>query len=241
MKTNKRTRLDAEVAARTALLERARLVLPTLAADARSDREVHEAVLHKLRPTVDMRGKSDLYVASYFNTVAPKPGTQRLEPLPEPAPKQDARDYVDDDDVAGILAGKLPASMGPRSQRLDAVDHADDVHGILAGKYYVPRTPRVYDPDWAQPLDSSTSAPRPAPPAPPPAAPQPRFDAGGTDDVHAILAGQHTTPHWPQRVYVAPPWTQPLASSKSKPRADASSSRAYRSPWRMPLASSKHK
>jgi hypothetical protein len=149
------------------------------------------------------------------------------------APKQDAQDYVDDNDVAAILAGKLPASMGPQP-RLDAID-ADDVHGILDAKRLAP--PRVFDPEWTQPLDASTQAPVAVHTAP--AAAPPRVDAGGSHDVHAILEGRHAAA--PQRVYVPSPWTQPLASSRSKPRADASSSSAYRAPWRSPLNASKQR
>jgi hypothetical protein len=240
-KTKPQSRLDADVAARTALLERARIVLPTLAADAKTDRAIHEAVLHHMQPTLDLRGKSDAYVRSYFDATAPQPGMPPLEKPKNPgasstAPKQDAHDYCDDNDVAGILAGKLPASMGPQP-RLDAAD-PDDVHSILAGNR---RNERVFDPEWAKPLDASTRGPDAARTAPQAAPPQ-RGDAGANHDVHAILEGQHAlAPQWPQRVYVAPPWTQPLAVSRDKPRADASSSAAYRSPWRAPLASSKQR
>jgi hypothetical protein len=233
-KTKPQTRLDAEVAARTALLERARIVLPTLAADAKTDREIHEAVLHHMQPTLDLRGKSDTYVRSYFDAMAPQLGMPRLEQPKKPgagASKQDAQDYVDDNDVAAILAGKLPASMGPQP-RLDAID-ADDVHGILDAKRLAP--PRVFDPEWTQPLDTSLQAAAAARTTP--AAQPQRVDAGGNHDVHAILEGRHTAA--PQRVFAPSPWTQPLASSRSKPRADASSSSAYRTPWRSPLSSSK--
>jgi hypothetical protein len=239
-KTKPQSRLDADVAARTALLERARIVLPTLAADAKTDREIHEAVLHHLQPTLDLRGKSDAYVRSYFDAMAPHATMPRLEQPKKPdpsasriAPKQDAQEYVDDNDVAAILAGKLPASMGPQP-RLDAIDD-NDVHAILAAKRHAPR--RVFEPEWAKPLDASTQAPVAAPTATP-AALQPRGDAGDSSDVHAILEGSHTSP---QRAYVPSPWTLPLASSRSKPRADASSSSAYRAPWRSPLASSKQR
>jgi hypothetical protein len=236
-KTKPQSRLDADVAARTALLERARIVLPTLTSDGKTDREIHEAVLHHMQPTLDLRGKSDAYVRSYFDAMAPHPTMPRLEQPQKPpasasriAPKQDAQEYVDDDDVAAILAGKLPASMGPQP-RLDAID-ADDVHAILAAKRPAPR--RVFDPEWAKPLDTSTLEPAAAPTAPPQ-----RGDAGANHDVHAILEGRHTAA--PQRVFAPSPWTQPLASSRSKPRADASSSSAYRSPWRSPLASSRQR
>jgi hypothetical protein len=237
-KTKTQSRLDADVAARTALLERARIVLPTLTSDGKTDREIHEAVLHHMQPTLDLRGKSDAYVRSYFDTMAPHPTMPRLEQPKKPpasasriAPKQDAQDYVDDNDVAAILAGKLPASMGPQP-RLDAID-ADDVHGILDAKRLAP--PRVFDPEWTQPLDTSLQAAAAARTTP--AAQPPRADAGGNHDVHDILEGRHTVA--PQRVFAPSPWTQPLASSRSKPRADASSSSAYRAPWRSPLSSSK--
>ena len=239
-KTKPQTRLDADVAARTALLERARIVLPTLTSEGKTDREIHEAVLHHMQPTLDLRGKSDAYVRSYFDAMAPHPTMPRLEQPKKPgasstAPKQDARDYVDDNDVAAILAGKLPASIGPQP-RLDAID-PNDVHAILAGARH---NERVFDPEWAKPLDSSRGEPAAARTAPHVAPPQ-RVDAGANHDVHAILEGRHAPPQWPQRVYVAPPWTQPLAASRDKPRADASSSSAYRMPWRAPLASSKRR
>jgi hypothetical protein len=239
MKTDK-TRFDSDVAARAALIERARIVLPTLTADAKTDREIHEAVLHHMQPTLDLRGKSPAYIAAYFNATAPQPAMPRLEQPKKPgasstAPKQDAQDYVDDNDVAAILSGKLPASMGPQP-RLDAVD-PNNVHAILNGTRH---NERVFDPLWAKPLDSSKDEPAPARTAPQAASPQ-RGDAGDHLDVHDILEGRHAPPQWPQRVYVAPPWTQPLAASRDKPRADASSSSAYRPPWRSPLASSKRR
>jgi hypothetical protein len=241
-KTKPQSRLDADVAARTALLERARIVLPTLTSDGKTDREIHEAVLHHMQPTLDLRGKSDAYVRSYFDAIAPHPTMPRLEQPQKPpasasriAPKQDAQEYVDDNDVAAILAGKLPKSVGPQP-RLDAID-SNDVHAILAGTRH---NERVFDEEWAKPLDASTQAPAAARTAPSAAPPQ-RIDAGDSNDVHATLEGRHAPQQWPLRVYVSPPWTQPLASSRSKPRADASSSSAYRSPWRSPLSSSKQR
>jgi len=230
-----KTRFDADVAARTALIERARIVLPTLVVEGRTDRQLQEAVLHHMQPGLDLRGKSDAYVAAYFDAMAPRPTMPRLEQWPKPnatVPKQDA---CGDDDVHEILRGRRPASMEPQPQRLDAIDY-NDVHKILSGGRH---NERVFAPDWAKPLDTSTREPAAARTAAPPAATQPqRLDAIDPNDVHAILR-QDMAPT-PRR-FVTPPWMAPLASSRSKTRADASSSDAYRPAWRSPLASSKRR
>jgi len=245
--THKHTRLDADaVAARTALIERARVTLPTLAADALTDREIHERVLKQLQPGLDLSKKSSGYVAKYFDTAAPKTATAQPPTAPGGKPavaaaKQDAGEYCDDEDVAGILSGKRPRSMAPPT-RLDAIDDTD-VHGILAGRYHVEQPPRVYAPEWRQHLAASKHAPaaaRSTPEAAPPVA-QPHFDAYVDNiDVHAILAGRVQFAQPPRR-YVTPPWRQPLAASSSRCRTDAPSHYDPRFPWRAPLAASKRR
>ena len=233
-----KTRFDAEVAAsvaaRTALIERARMVLPTLVVEGKTDRELQEACLHHLVPGLDLRGRSDAYVASAFNELAPQPTMPRLEQWPKPNPSTPKQDACGDDDVHEILLGRRPASMEPQPQRLDAIDY-NDVHKILSGGRH---NERVFAPEWAKPLDTSTREPAAARTAPPAATQPQRLDAIDPNDVHSILA-QRASPT--PRMYVAPPWTQPLASSRSKHRADASSSDKYRPAWRSPLASSKRR
>lgn len=64
--------LDSEtfkkaVSMRVALERKAGSVLPEVALDALSEREIHEAVIKKLRPTATLDGKSDDYIAARFD------------------------------------------------------------------------------------------------------------------------------------------------------------------------------
>jgi uncharacterized protein len=61
-------RLDAAVAARSALIEQARRVLPeTHKYDGQSERQIHEAVLVHLDPAFDPKPRSDEYIGARFD------------------------------------------------------------------------------------------------------------------------------------------------------------------------------
>jgi len=154
-------RFDTAVAARAELVAKARKWLPEQRLDGMSDRQVHEAVMHKLQPTLDLSAKSEAYVRSYFDTAmaaaAPATRAERVDTGTtvdvrsvldgKHAPREDGSVF-DGTDVEGILDGRY-AKPGERYDE-------NDVAGILAGKYnhLVPKLKPELEP-WQQPLEAS--------------------------------------------------------------------------------------
>jgi hypothetical protein len=61
-------RLDAAHTERLELLAQARELLPWTTFDELSNRQIHEAVLHKLDQKLDLTGRSDEYVCGRFDS-----------------------------------------------------------------------------------------------------------------------------------------------------------------------------
>jgi len=153
-------RFDTAVAARAELVAKVRRWLPEQRLDGMTDRQVHEAVLRELQPKLDLTGRSDVYVRTYFErttAAAPAAKTEHVDTGMtldvrsvldgKHAPRADSS-ALDSDDVEGILEGRHTKP----EERFDE----DDVAGILAGKYnhLVPKLKPELEP-WQQPLEAS--------------------------------------------------------------------------------------